>query len=143
MAWELQEAMEYYRRQGAPADQTALTELLREIQGQYGAIPRFAVEMAARHLGTKEALLLALIRRKPSLRLADTHCLEVCAGRNCGKNTPLAAAAEKLASPNVTVRFVPCMGMCGKGPNIRWDGKVYHGADEALLRQLAESAARG
>lgn len=26
--------------------------------------------------------------------------------------------------------------MCGKGPNMKWDGKLYHRADEALLRSL-------
>ena len=140
MAWSLQEAIAYYRRQGAPGDQTALSELLREIQTECGGgIPRFALAETARELNTKEALLLALIRRKPSLRLADTHLLEVCAGPNCGKHAALAAAAEKLASGNVQVRFVPCMRMCGKGPNIRWDGKVHNRADEALLRQLAEN----
>jgi hypothetical protein len=28
------------------------------------------------------------------------------------------------------------MRQCGKGPNIRWDGQLYNGADEALLRRL-------
>jgi hypothetical protein len=30
------------------------------------------------------------------------------------------------------------MRLCGKGPNIRWDGTLYHGADEALLKMLLE-----
>jgi NADH:ubiquinone oxidoreductase subunit E len=87
-------------------------------------------------LGTKEGVLLALIRRIPRLRLGDTHLLEICAGPNCGKHTQLAAAAEKLADDKITLRFIPCQRLCGKGPNIRWDGRLYHKADEKLLREL-------
>jgi NADH:ubiquinone oxidoreductase subunit E len=28
------------------------------------------------------------------------------------------------------------MRQCGKGPNLRFDGKLYHGADAKLLEQL-------
>ena len=141
MSWELEEAIGYYKRQGAPADQTALIALLREVQQENGgSIPPAAVTVIARRLEVKEALLLALIRRLPSLPPPDRHLLEVCAGTNCGRQAILAALAEKLGreNPNLTVKFVPCMRMCGKGPNIKWDGQLYHQADEALLRQLTE-----
>ena len=48
----------------------------------------------------------------------------------------LAEAAEKLRSSGVTVKFVPCMRLCGKGPNIRWNGQTYHGATPELLARL-------
>ena len=138
MAWNPEEAAAYYKKQGAPRDQTALTALLREAQTENGgSIPAYLVRELADYLEVKESLLLALIRRLPSLRLSDTHLLEVCAGRNCGKSRALADAAEKLRSSKITVRFVPCMRRCGKGPNIRFDGVNYSGADEALLRELA------
>ena len=86
----------------------------------------------------KESLLLALIRRYPRLRLADTHLLEICAGPNCGKHTALADAAEQLRKKGITVKFVPCMRLCGKGPNLKWDGTLYHQADEALLKKLLQ-----
>ena len=140
MAWNLEEAVAYYQRQGAPGDQTAVISLLREIQTEFGGIPPYLLGVAAEKLGVKESFLLAVIRRIPSLRLADTHCLEICAGPNCGKHAALAEAAEKLWSSKITVKFVPCMRQCGKGPNIRWDGKLYHRADENLLRRLAEQA---
>lgn len=139
MAWELSEAIDYYRKQGAPKDQTALVNLLREAQQESGgSIPRWVLEPIGTAYGVRESLLLALIRRYPSLRLADTHTLEICAGPNCGKHTALAAAAEKLREQGVTVKFTPCMRHCGKGPNLKWDGKLYHRADEALLKQLLE-----
>lgn len=139
MAWDLEEALAYYRTQGAPGDQNALVELLREMQRENGgSIPPELPALAARAYGVKESLLLALIRRYPSLRLGDGHILEICAGPNCGKHTALAAAAESLKKQGVTVKTVPCMRLCGKGPNIRWDGKLYHGADAALLKKLTE-----
>ena len=137
MAWNLEETLAYYKRMGAPADQNALISLLREVQQENGGgIPSWIPGKIADCYGIKEGILLALIRRIPSLRLSNGHLLELCAGPNCGKHTALAAAVEKLAGPGITVKFVPCMRLCGKGPNIRLDGKVYHGMDENLLKQL-------
>ena len=139
MNWTLDEAIGYYAKQGAPRDQTALVNLLREIhQENGGSIPKWMLPPVAESYGIKESLMLALIRRYPSLRLADTHLLEICAGPNCGKHTALAAAAEKLRQQGITVKFVPCMRLCGKGPNLKWDGKLYHKADENLLKELMQ-----
>lgn len=137
MSWNLEEAVAYYKKQGAPGDQNAVIGLLREAQAENdGKIPRHALGRIGAALGVRESFLAAIIRRIPSLRLADVHCLEICAGPNCGRHTALAAWAERINHDAVTVRFVPCMRMCGKGPNIRWDGKLYHQADEMLLRRL-------
>ena len=139
MNWTLDEAIGYYAKQGAPRDQIALVNLLREIQQENGgSIPKWMLTPVAEGYAVKESLLLALIRRYPSLRLADTHLLEICAGPNCGKHTALAAAAEKLRQQGITVKFVPCMRLCGKGPNLKWDGKLYHKADENLLKELMQ-----
>lgn len=139
MDWNLEEAVAYYGKQGAPRDQNALVNLLREIQAENGgSVPKWMLAPVAERYGVKESLLLALIRRYPSLRLADTHLLEVCAGPNCGKHTQLAAAAEALRKKGITVKFVPCMRMCGKGPNLKWDGILYHRATPELLKKLTE-----
>lgn len=140
MSWDLEEAIAYHRRCGAPADQNAVIGLLGEIQQENGgSIPRYVLPVIAEAYGVKESYLLAFIKRIPRLRLADTHRLELCAGPNCGKRTELAAVAEKLCkNSKVELKFVPCMRLCGKGPNIRWNGKLYHQADEKLLRMLLE-----
>lgn len=141
MAWDLEEAIGYYRKQGAPRDQTALVSLLREIQQENGgSIPAWTLKKVAEDCNVKESFLLAVILRFPRLRLADTHTLELCAGPNCGKHAALAAAAEKLRDRGITVKFTPCMRLCGKGPNLKWDGVLYHKADEALLKKLLEEA---
>ena len=144
MHWNLEEAVSYYKTQGAPRDQSALIGLLREIQQENGgSIPVFVLEPIAQAYEVKENFLLAIVKRIPSLRLNNTHCLELCAGPNCGKHADLAEFAERLhtaSGKSFTIKFTPCKRMCGKGPNITWDGKIYHKADQALLTKLLTDA---
>lgn len=132
----MEQIIAYYKDLGAPADQTALISLLKEIQQMHGGIPAHLLGIVAQALQVKESYLLAIIKRIPSLRLQDTHCLELCAGPNCSKAAELAAFAETLQSSKLQVKYVGCMRMCGKGPNIRYDGKLYHKADKALLTHI-------
>ena len=133
----MKELLDYYRRQGAPGDQTALVSLLRELQSEYGAVPKWAMTEIAESYKIKESFLLAVVKRIPSLRLQDTHLLQVCAGPNCGKHTALAAEAEKLCKlKGVELKYMGCQRMCGKGPNIKFDGKLYHKATPELLQEL-------
>ena len=134
MTWDLNEAMEYYARQGAPSDQSALIALLKEIQQEKGCVSPADLARMVQYYKVKEGLFLALIRRLPGVRLGTTHVLEICGGPNCSKRGKLAAFGETLT--DVTVKTVPCMRQCGKGPNIRFDGTLYNGADEALIRRL-------
>lgn len=146
MSWNLEESISYYETQGAPQNQTALINLLREIQQESGGgIPAYALGLIAGNYGVKETFLQAIIRRIPSLRLDSTHCLELCGGPNCGRHKELADCAKKLHAASggrFTLKFVPCMRMCGKGPNIRWDGVLYHQGTEELLKKLVEEANR-
>ena len=133
----MQEMLEYYRRQGAPGDQTVLVNLLKEVQREHGAVPKWAVAEIAAAYHIKESFLLAVIKRIPALRLQDTHLLELCAGANCGKHTALAAEAEKLCKlKGVELKYMGCQRMCGKGPNLKFDGKLYHKATVGLLQEL-------
>jgi len=144
MSWNLDEAISYYKTLGAPRDQSAIIGLLREIQKEHGGnIPGYMPALIAKALNVKDSLILAIIKRIPSLRLGNQHQLEVCAGPNCGKHAELAACAEKLheaCGRKFTLKFVPCMRMCGKGPNVKWDGKIYHRVDAVQLEQLMQDA---
>lgn len=143
MQWNLEETIDWYRKQGAPGDQNAVIQLLREIQQQCGGISQAQLAQIAESYGVKEGFLLAFIRRIPGLRLSEIHVLELCAGPNCPKRAPLAEFVEKTYGKQpagFAVKLVPCMRMCGKGPNIRWDGKIYNQADEKLLRSLIEGS---
>ena len=139
MNWSLEEAIIYYKTQGA--DQNTLINLLKEVQQESGgSIPLFAIPRVAENFGVKESFLLALIRRIPSLHLGDTHELQICSGPNCSKHRAIGEASQKLESQKVSVSYVPCMRMCGKGPNIKWDGKLYHQASPQLLQKLLEDS---
>ena len=147
MSWNLQEAMTYYGRQGAPGDQTALTSLLREVQEEHGgSIPGHLLPTIAQHYQIKESYLQAVIKRIPSLKLAaQKPVLELCAGSNCPKRANLAGFVEKTYGKNpkaFTLRYVGCMRQCGKGPNLRWNGQVYNQADEQLIRRLVDQLAK-
>lgn len=144
MPWTLEETISFYKRQGAPGDQNALVNLLKEVQSESGgSVPAYALEVIAPALGVKPSFLEAVIRRYPSLRLGDTHFLEICGGANCGKRGELADWAMNHRAKNIVLKIVPCMRQCGKGPNIRWDGKLYNGADAELLRSLTETLGQG
>ena len=133
----MEELLAYYRKQGAPGDQTALVNLLKEVQSVHGAVPMWAVGEIAACYGVKESFILAVIKRIPSLRLQDRHLLQLCAGPNCGKHTQLAAEAEKLCKrKGIELKYMGCQRMCGKGPNIKFDGKRYHKATVELLQEL-------
>ena len=138
MEFDLQEAVAYYRAQGAPGSHSAVVALLKEAQGSCGgALSPELVGRLAQALEVKDSFLLAVVKRTPSLRLEGKHTLQLCAGPNCGKQRQLEALARELADPQkVTVELVGCMRLCGKGPNLRYDGRLYHAADEELLRQL-------
>ena len=140
MVWNLEEAIAHYGKMGAPADQNMLIALLREIQKESGgSVPLHVLGTICESYGIRESLLMAIIRRIPGLRAGERHLLEICAGQNCGRHAGLASLAEELhrkAPEKFDLKFVPCMRMCAKGPNIRWDGKIHHRADEKLLREL-------
>ena len=143
MDWNLEEALSFYQKQGAPGDQTALVSLLREAQQESGGgIPLWMIGKIAEHYRVRESFLLAVVKRIPALRLENTHTLELCCGGNCGKKDLLSFVEKTYgkAPKSFTLKRTGCMRMCGKGPNLKWDGALYSGADEALIQQLVEGA---
>ena len=137
MTFDLKEAVEYYRKQGAPGEQTALVQLLKELQqASGGSISMDSLSEIAAAYSIPLSFLQAVVRRIPSLRMAGSHLLEICSGPNCGRCADLAAWAEQQSRQGLTIQFVPCMRQCSKGPNIRLDGKLYHSATVAFLEAL-------
>ena len=137
MDWNFEEALHYYRRQGAPGDQTAVVQFLKEVQAQNGCIPKWMLTRASESWGCKESLFLAFIRRLPSLRLEDSHTLELCGGPNCSRRDDLADFARNLCKEKgIEFRLVACMRQCGKGPNLRLDGKLHSGITRQELEKL-------
>jgi len=139
--------MDYYRSQGAPADQQMLIALLREVQELDGNVLRpETVERVAEGLGVKMRLLNTLIDRIPSLHPAHApHALQLC--RTCREARALAAFVEReydVQSGGVSRKggfsfeLVNCMKNCKAGPSLRWDGQLYPRANEQLIRKLVE-----
>ena len=83
--WTLEEALAYYRRQGAPGEQGALVALLREVQEERGgALPAADLAEIAAALSLRDTFLSAIIRRYPGLRTEEApHRLELCGGPRC------------------------------------------------------------
>jgi len=142
MGWNLEEAILHYHKMGAPQDQGVLIRLLKEVQQENGgSVSRSDVASIASAYEIKPGILFALIKRIPSLRLEDRHSLEICAGPNCGKQQKLAELARRLQDQfgdKLEVKFVPCMRMCGKGPNIRFDGQICHNMTPLLLQEMVK-----
>lgn len=149
--WNILEAMEYYQKQGAPQNQSALVELLREIQEENGgSIPSLIISEVAQHYGIKESFLSALIKRYPSLRTQEApHRMEVCGDQRCQRQNcaKLHTFIEKefdvhnggiSATGKFTYRVVSCMKNCGKGPSLKWDGTLYPFADPELVLKLVK-----
>ena len=143
----IREIIEYYRAQGAPQDQQMLIALLREVQEETGGVlTQDALAEIADNFGMKCTMLYALVRRVPSLRLENAaHRLEICG--TCRAGAKLRDEIERAygvksgavcEAAGFSYHVTPCMKNCRNGPSIRWDGKLYSGADEMLIRTLIE-----
>lgn len=151
--WELQEAISYYRTQGAPAAQEALVALLREVQSENGGVlPDAALSEIAAAYGLRETFLSAIVRRYPSLRPQQApHRLELCGGANCTRQSSAALRSAVEAAYGVknggisaaggfSFRVTGCMKNCGKGPSLKWDGRLFAKATPELLHRLVSGA---
>ena len=143
MTFDIFEAINYYRNLGAPGDQTALINLLKEVQAECNDhISLTQVNLIARELEIKSTFLLGIIKRFPSLHLENTHDLLICNGMNCAKKTNFANFIEKTYGKNlgkINLKYVNCMRQCLDGPNFIFDGEAVHHASikdlETIINQ--------
>ncbi len=132
-------ALAFYQDTAGPGDQQALIALLREVQRLYGCVPVDIQQRVAQAVGTKPALVAALVKRVPGLTEAGyRHQVTVCTGPRCsakGGAKVLRAFTEALGvSPGAVTpdgRFRldtrNCLKKCGAAPNVVIDG-VHHPA---------------
>ena len=143
---DIRELIQYYSGQGAPQDQQMIIALLREAQETDGGVlsAKTLSQIAAAY-AMKETMLTALIRRVPGLRAEDApHRLQICG--TCRAGAKLRDFVERtygvksggVSAAGFAYQVTPCMKNCKNGPSIRWDGALYSGADEALIRSLIE-----
>ena len=151
MHWNFQEAASYYRKQGAPSNQQALVEFLREAQEEHGGVlPANLLAEIAAEFQIKESFLSAVIRRYPSLRTAEIpHLLEVCGGERCHnrgsralrdyiEQTYAVQSGGVSQKGKFAYRVTGCMKHCMEGPNLKWDGQIYSGCKKELIQTLVE-----
>ena len=141
---DIRELIEYYRDQGAPADQQMIIALLREAQEMDGGvIMGSTLEAIAQGYAMKPTLLQALIRRVSGLRCESAaHCLQICG--TCRAGAKLRDYVEKtygvksgaVSAAGFVYRVTPCMKNCKNGPSIRWDGVLHSHADGKLIDRL-------
>ena len=74
MQWNFEEAIVYYKKLGAPKDQSALISLLKEIQQEHGnSIPGYMVKWIAEAYEIKESFLFAIPFPLESVKVATTY----------------------------------------------------------------------
>lgn len=134
---------------GRTPDQTELVTIFRQIQTDCGGtIPDTIPTQLAKRLNMKESYLRAILKRYPSLRLADTpNRLEVCGGPNCSKKGNQALLAHLFqrwgAVPGgaskegkFSLSICPCQKRCGEGPCVRFNGTLYPRCTPEALDRL-------
>lgn len=151
-AFDLNEALDYYRKDGAPHDQSALVALLYEAQeASGGALSEDTLEAIIDAYQVKGSLLKALIARLPGLRLGTArHRLEMCGGSNCVKRkaTDLLEYIKTAYEVNngislkgcFSLHVSGCMKNCLNGPNIKWDGVMHTRVSKEILDSLIAAA---
>lgn len=144
----LEAYIQQYIDQGAPEDQQMLIALLRDAQQlDGGALLPQTLAAIAEALATPMSILNAIIRRIPTLRMADApHRLDMCGC--CDGAKELIDEVRRFYQVNqdgvsekgrFVLRVSGCLKRCGLGPAIRWDGKTYDEVDLDLLRQLTRT----
>lgn len=144
----LAQEIEAAARRGAARDQVELVSLLRTAQAACGGVLyRDVVLEIAQALGLKVTFLEAVLKRYPSIRTDQApHVLTVCQGPNCARGGQLADFVRRtyqvepggVAGAGFRFQVSGCMKHCGSGPNVKWDGQVYHQMTPEALRRLVE-----
>nr|WP_297175585.1 NAD(P)H-dependent oxidoreductase subunit E [uncultured Agathobaculum sp.] len=143
---ELDELMEVYRSRGVARDQNELVQMLREAQMLCGGvIPQKALEEIAQKLEIKMTFIDAVLKRYASIKVSSArHLLTICGDRKCIKGAQLADFIEReycvrpggISQAGFRYRVAGCMKACGKGPCIKWDGKLYTDMTVDRLRHI-------
>lgn len=115
------------------AKQLGLKRLLLDIQAQEGVLRQSDVDALVKDYGINRFELEHWIRITRSLSVVQDsqHYVSFCVGMTCGHpdydgfRMSIFDYAQK--HPNtLQVALIPCMGLCGLGPNGIVDGKVVN-----------------
>lgn len=115
------------------AKQIGLKRLLLDIQAQEGVLRKSDVEALVKEYGINRMELEHWIRITRSLSVVEDseHYVSFCIGMTCGHpefdefRMKMYDYAQKNPK-KLQVALIPCMGLCGLGPNGIVDGKVVN-----------------
>ena len=137
------------------AQQSALIQLLQDIQAEYRYLPREALEYLSDKINVPLSTIyhLATFYKTFSLQPKGRHVISVCMGTACHvRGAPFildAVSREIGVEPNATAKdgsytleTVNCLGACALGPLVVVD-EAYHGkATSAKMQKVLAKLAK-
>lgn len=117
---------------------------LQEVQAAFGYVPDAAVPIVAGACGVSRADVHGVLTFYSDLRRTPPPAVEirVCMGEACQAvgSRPLMAHATGLASPDVEVHEVFCVGNCALGPSAVVGDRLIGRCDDISLAAALGSA---
>ena len=143
-------------RERFPRDHGQLLPALHFLQGEFGYLPDWAMEVVGWHLGIPTSEVYGAATSYTELRTEQpgTHVLRVCTGLSCwvngGKELLSAIESELGTHPGgtnqdgkITFEETPCGFLCGIAPAVEldhaWRGRVTPDSVRKLIRGLDEA----
>ena len=123
---------------GFGREQKELTQILHQVQAEYGYIPPQAIRRVAEHLNTSENEVYGVLTFYKAFRLQPRgkHLVTVCQGTSChvrgGARVFDEMKKELGVEPGETtpdrmfsLETVNCLGCCAIGPTVVVNGTYY------------------
>jgi formate dehydrogenase subunit gamma len=130
-------------------EQGPLMEILHDVQGELGCVPRTAVPVIAEALNISRADVYGVVtfyrdfREEPAGRRTVRICrAEACQSLGCDQLVAHATQAlgvdlgETTLDGDVTLDQVFCLGNCALGPSVEVDGRLYGRMSGERLDQM-------
>ena len=139
---------------GAPG-QIELMSCLKDLQSEYGFVPRMSYPFLEKHFQTSSKIVVSLIKRLPSLlEEGGPHTLLVCSGQRCQEKgaTEFIHAIENLLGCKVggvskdglfELKVQTCLRRCAQGKNLNIDTDAYTEMDIEKLKKVIETYKKG
>lgn len=131
--------LEYYQDPFGTPDQQALMSCLKEIQANFGYIPRQIQTDIVAQFGTSESILKSIIHRFPNLKDEEGPItILICNGAECSKKGAQSLIKDirsylKIQDTGISadgkyeLRTQNCLRRCALGKNLNIDTTPYQG----------------
>lgn len=139
---------------GSPG-QIELMSCLKDLQQNYGFIPRVSYPLLEKHFQTSAKIIVSLIKRLPALlEEGGPHTLLVCSGQRCTDKgaAKFITEIELLLGCRVggvskdgmfELKTQNCLRRCAQGKNLNIDTEPYTEMDIVKLKKIIENMKKG